>query len=1026
MILLRLISTKLIFCLFVLTNLVSFAQQSMYKPHVWTSNDGLPQNSINAIIQDHNGYLVIGTFSGIVKFDGVRFTPFPYKELDYQRVISLYEASENDLWIGTEDNGIFRIKDHEVFHYGIDDGLLSLGVSTITEAPNGNIYFLHQNKGFLEYDGENFRALVNTPFLNNYTLKALFDKKGTMWVASDQGLFYKKEGENNFTLHPDTKPKTGGLSLGFNAQDTLLYISQGEGIFKVNPKGITLSENRPYLDFLNTSLFTIDSEGNYWVSLWRRGLAYESTDGTIEYWNNEINSDFPDEEIVAILQDREGNIWLGTNGGGLVAMQKSFINTLTTKDGLSTDLTLCVAEDDDENLWVGTVGKGINKWDGKAMTSYEPTATAENIWSFASSPKGEYWAGTFGQGIYHFNKTRNNFEKDTSLHTKLILSMVWDTISNSLYVGTEYDGVYQRKNNTWENIIPGDSIQHRILHILPVAENHLWIATLGNGIFEYKNGKLKHYTQKDGLAGIRVRSLYLDADKYLWAGTYGKGLSLYRNNKWYTFTIKTGLYDDLVSSIIEDDYGYLWMSCNKGVYRALRQDLLDVADGKKETIQCRVFTQSHGMSSSETNGGFQPSVWKRKNGQLVFPTVGGVSIFNPEKLITDSPDPIVVIEELTVDNTRIEYPYITNIKPNSQSLSITYTSPIFNDPELLLFKYRLKGFSDDWTNAGDRRTAYFTNLSAGNYTFEVIAINSSGNVSHKAASISFKVKPYYYQNAWFQLTIIILTIGFILGGFFLRNWQILKRSKELELMVAEKTEDLNSTIDELKISNQNNERMLSIIGHDLRGPVGNIEQLLSLSLSESTDTKTKDEFIQLARSSATTSYNLLNSLLQWSREDKGLASFNPKKTVLEAEAQSVMDLYRFQADEKHISLVNKVMNDIVVYADVYMLSTILRNTISNALKFTQKNGEVSIDAKMEEGGTTIIISDDGTGMSKEQVTNLFSKTVISTKGTNAEVGTGLGLLLVHDLVIRHSGKAWAESEEGKGTSIFIFLPKKQE
>lgn len=1026
MVLLRFLSPKFLVMLLVLTSFGLFAQNAIYKPRVWTSDDGLPQNSINTIIQDHNGYLVIGTFSGLVKFDGVRFTYFPYPELDYQRVISLYEDDNQDLWIGTEDNGVFRIKDEKIIHYGIDDGLLGLGTSKIFKAPNGNIYFMHQNKGFVKFDGKQFIALDNTPFLKKHLLDGIVDKNNTLWLATEDGLYYQEFGKGKLKLHPDADAHTGGMALVHDNKGRLLFISQGRGIYTVSTDTLVFLENRDYLDYLNTDLFRVDKEGNYWTSLWRNGIVYESEDREdINYWNSNVDPDFPDDEISSFLQDREGNVWFGTNGGGLISMCKSYVTTISEKDGLSSNLTLCVAEDNNENIWIGTIGKGVNKWDGETIINYMPVKRAENVWSFATSPYGNHWAGTFGQGLYYYDKREDSFLRDSTFNSKLVLATIWDTVYNTLYVGTEFNGLFKRENEKWVNIISGDVIPERIINILPVGQNHLWVATLGNGVFEYNNGEIKHYTEKDGLAGNRVRALYKDKEGYLWIGTYGRGLSLFKDGKWFTYTKENGLYDNLVSAIIEDDFGYFWMSCNRGVFRVSRQSLLDIANGKNDALRCRIFTQSHGMSNTETNGGFQPAVWKRKNGQLVFPTIGGVSIFSPDKLSVEGPNPIVVIEELKVDNSRVDHAALELIKPGSRSYSITFTSPVFHDPELLRFKYRLNGFSDEWINASGRRTAYFTNLSPGDYEFEVIAINSSGKVSKKTATIYFTVNPYIYQTLWFQVSMVVLIIIVILGGFFLRNWQILKRSKELEELVSKKTKDLNSTIAELKISNQNNERMLSIIGHDLRGPVGNIEQLLSLSLSDNVDDSDRKEFVQLARGSATTSYNLLNGLLQWSREDKGLASFNPQKTILEAEVESVFDLYKFQADEKEISLINNVPSEVTIYTDVYMLATMLRNTISNALKFTKKGGTVSVEAKSDADGVTFSINDTGIGINENQLANLFSKESIkSTEGTSSEVGTGLGLLLVKDLVKRHEGKIWAESKKGVGTSIFVFIPKK--
>jgi hypothetical protein len=275
----------------------------------------------------------------------------------------------------------------------------------------------------------------------------------------------------------------------------------------------------------------------------------------------------------------------------------------------------------------------------------------------------------------------------------------------------------------------------------------------------YKDGKFTAWTEKDGLPGSTIRTLKLDTDGTLWIGTYDSGLSRFKDGKFTNYTTKEGLFDNGVFQILEDDYGWFWMSCNRGIYRVRKQELLDFAEGKIKSIVSLSYNKSDGMASSECNGGRWPAGVKTRDGKLWFPTMGGVAMIDPANVKANTPPPPVVIEEMRINNqpaafdawdAAVHNPKTAiKILPGQDNFEIAYTALSFINSENMRFKYKLEGADTDWVEAGTRRTAYFSHLAPGNYTFRVIAANADGVWNLTGASVRITIVPPFWRRWWF-------------------------------------------------------------------------------------------------------------------------------------------------------------------------------------------------------------------------------------------------------------------------------------
>ena len=262
------------------------------------------------------------------------------------------------------------------------------------------------------------------------------------------------------------------------------------------------------------------------------------------------------------------------------------------------------------------------------------------------------------------------------------------------------------------------------------------------------------------MTGNHIRSLFEDERGTLWIGTYDSGLSRFAGGKFTNYKKENGLFSDGVFQILPDDRGNFWMSSNQGIYRVSRSELEEFAAGKRKTIISTAYGKSDGMLSTEANGGGQPAGIKMRDGRLWFPTQNGVAIINPASVKTNPLPPPVVIEDARIDNETVgNLPKQIEILPGQENLEIDYTGLSFIKPEQVRFRYRLEGLDEDWTEAGNRRTAFFPHLAPGEYTFRVIAANSDNVWNEKGAALKIVVKPPFYRTWFFLLACVRCVIN---------------------------------------------------------------------------------------------------------------------------------------------------------------------------------------------------------------------------------------------------------------------------
>jgi len=529
--------------------------------------------------------------------------------------------------------------------------------------------------------------------------------------------------------------------------------------------------------------FYEDQAGNLWIGTHGGGINVLKT-GTDSIKVFDSGEDLTSNSIYAFFEDRERTLWIGTEGGGLNSLRDSRVITYTTKNGLSYDITFGVFQDSKGIVWVGTTGFGVNYLEpGENRFHFLTTRDGlsdNTVVSIAEHPEGSLWLGTRGGGVNLLtleNKQIKTFTTRDGLSDNIVRALYVDPGGN-LWAGTDSGGVH-RFSNGW--FILYGNLNFRVNTILRDSKGNLWAGTWGRGLCLLKDEKIDIFDKENGLSCNIVICIYEDKNKTLWLGTYGCGLNRFRytDGTFLKISRKEGLPDNTIYSILEDDKQNLWMSSNRGIFYVNREELDDFAAGRRKTIRPFLFGREEGMKSIECNGANQPAGWKTRDGKLWFPTTRGVSAIDPEHIGVNTFPPPVQIKEICIDGTSFPPGKDAVIPPGEGNLEILYTGLSFIVPEKISFKYKLEGFDNQWTDAGTRRTAYYTRIPPGSYHFRVIACNSDGTWNHTGASFCFRLKSRFYQTLFFKIAFPLCTvlIGFALY-FFLKKGILYRRLKK--------------------------------------------------------------------------------------------------------------------------------------------------------------------------------------------------------------------------------------------------------
>ena len=757
---------------------------AQYRFDHWTINDGLPQNSVNAILQTRDGYLWLATNDGLVRYDGVRFTVFDRSStgggIQSNRFETLFEDRRGDLWAGTYEGMLTRYRDDAFTTYTAKDGLPGHQIIKIEEDAEGHLWVAADKSLTERRDG---RFMTYNPKDCLLALSILWPARSRVWWCQDEaGLHLISRGRLITYTARDGLPNLKFTSISKDQHGCLWLGTDRGGSVRLKDGRFTIY---PVKDGLPRELVGApsydDGRGNLWAST-QSGVMVLGQDGAVASYTTAAG-------LLAAgpvpYEDREGTIWFGTSLG-LNRARRVAVTAFTKREGLYSDWVYAILQDRTGSVWIGSWGGGLSRYQDGAFTYYSDTERlfSLKITALYEDRAGCLWVGT-ERGVSRFKDGRlTRYSDEHGLAT--VWAMREDRAGN-FWFGTA-SGLVRYKNGSFTTYTTRDGLSDDSVEVIfEDRAGTLWLGTHG-GLTRLDGGRFTAYTEQDGFGSHRVRALYEDRDGVLWIGTYDGGLHRFKDGRFTAYTTRDGLFNNGAFQIFEDGRGNFWLGSNRGIYRVSRKELNEFAEGKARAITSVAYGAKDGMPNAECNGGRQPAGWRMRDGKFWFPTLGGIAIVDPEAVPVNDVPPPVVIEEFRLGNQPISFHDGVEIKPGEDSFEVHYAGLSFINPEQVRFKYRLAELEADWMDAGNRRVAYYSHVPPGEYTFTVIAANSDGVWNEQGASLRIVVEPPWWRTWWF-LTLMSLSVAGMIGFNYWRHVARLQREQRQreELALRERT-----------------------------------------------------------------------------------------------------------------------------------------------------------------------------------------------------------------------------------------------
>ena len=577
----------------------SAASGAHYSVKTWTTGEGLPQNSVTAMTQTRDGYLWLGTLRGLARFDGVRFTVFDEDntpELNSSRIVRLFEDSKSNLWIGTETAGVALAKEGRVVSVNLGRGSREGRVMSICEEPGGEVWLY-------TYDGQLARYVnggVDVWKVGPSSFRSIImEQSGLMWVGMDRGLVGL-----NATAAPNSPALPVEQPISVRQKLDFLLASQHGGYWRLADRGIQKwTTNRMQQDFgpypwPNTVIVSAaceDEQGNLIVGTLGNpageGVFWFDAEGKATQIS--LEQGLSSDEILSLTMDREGSLWVGTDGGGLNRVKRKAFDVLEASKGKTVQ---SVCQDGQGGLWIGYSGSTLHHWMAGAVKEFGPTNGLANrfVEAVFLDKNQQFRVGTggtngpFAGGLLELQDA--NFWPEPGFQSiSLEVWAIHQDRKGRLWVGTQNGLAYQTEERVWKSLTTREGLSANVVRaIADDNEGNLWVGTAGGGLNCLRDGKVTVFQKKDGLPSDDVSSLYVDEEGVLWIGTSGSGLGRFYKGKWTRYTVnKGGLISNHIDYLLEDGEGSLWIGSNFGLMRVPKKSLNDFAQGLTTTISCR-------------------------------------------------------------------------------------------------------------------------------------------------------------------------------------------------------------------------------------------------------------------------------------------------------------------------------------------------------------------------------------------------------------------------------------------------------
>ncbi len=1062
--------------------------QKEYNFTALTTKNGLSSNTVNAILQDQDGLIWFGTNDGLNKFDGTNVTVYNHIERDTSsipsnEILSLLEDRSGKLWVGTAGRLVYYDSRHSVFvRYKGDKSeqnptnvrsLYQDHLGRIWAGSYGNFKILDPATGKVETIDITHLLTSSVEFL--VVLTFFEDRQHQMWIGTNGGLLLFNEKSKKFVAY--VKNPSDPKSISGDDIRTITQDRQGHLFFGTdNGLDMLLPNGRSFLAFHHSDLqpTSISSDVIYSSVLTPGGKLWLGTEEGISIFdcNNYTSEDIrPDRRksfslshkaIKSIYMAQRGIMWFGTYQGGVnkydpnLALFNLKRSSPFDPKGLSFPAVTSFAENKDGRIFIGTDGGGLHLFNRNTglfdhcdiKSKINHSGNSLPILAMDMDSKSKLWIGTFQNGLFVYDPLTAQYKQFVAGATSRDLSQndiffVQHDSKGLMWIGTNGFGVDVFNPQTGTFLRYSKHPKNKDDLLLPLngfmramAEDrsgNIWLGSVGTGIAVFHPGARSFtlYNQSNSnLSDNAVFSIYHDRAGNTWVGTNGGGLNLFdeKTSRFTQLNESNGLANGIIYKILEDSAGLIWVSTDKGI---------SSIDPKTKKI--KNFSRSNGVQDSPFILG---SGMVTSNGELFLGGQDGFNYFSPTTLPTNDFMSPVLLTELRVanntvipgDNSPIDQ-QISSAKdirlPYGQNFSISYVALNYTTPQQNHYSYKLVGLDRDWNFVRTEKTAYYTNLDPGDYTFEVRASNSEGVWGNKTTTIKIHVFPPLWRTKYAYLLYILAAGGLLL---YLRQRGIQKIKNRLELQqekinarrLIEQQRMEAERIHELDLQKI---KFLTNLSHEFRTPISLIlapvDKLLSIPKDQAITGQVK-----MIRRNARRLLNLVNQLLDFRKMEEQELKLNLSPGDLIAFVREAAESFQDLSERKKITLVvDNCAESLPAVFDHDKVERIIFNLLSNAFKFTGVGGEIRIKTSVEEGEGQhspvfcIKISDTGIGISHELQDRIFDRFFMENNNESIlNQGSGIGLSIVKEFVQLHGGEISVESTPGRGSVFWLKLP----
>ena len=928
----------------------------------WQREQGLPQNSVQALTQTRDGYLWIGSDDGVVRFDGVRFVPFGLREgLRSGPVRTLFEDRHGTLWIGTADSGLTRWQEGQFTTFTTRDGLPADAITALGEDKEGRLWVGTEAGLAVWQDGQLASPGAAEPFKGKRITTLCKDRKGVLWLgATGVGVFRLVEGKfialtdasvEGLLLDPHCllEDKAGRIWLG--AGDDFVLCRDGNEWRRYRiPRHLA----RPHV-----SALAEEPDGTVWAGSVSEGL-FQFKEGKLAAIS--ASGGLLDNSVESLLVDREGNLWVGT-GAGLQRLRRSNLMVFGQNEGLGYGPVQGLAEVGPGVIWAGKPSDGLYRWEGRTFSRLgagDLTRRYPEVISLLMAHDGNCWMSG-APGLWCC-KDPTNLAGEIKLAALAGLNVITlaEDREGGVWAGTRDGQVWRGRQGNW--VAQTNYSQTRaITAILQDVEGGMWIGTEGKGLYRFKDGAQAHLEKGAGLLSDWIRTLYLDAQGTVWIGTAGGGLSRWRGGQLTTFTTREGLPDNTISQILEDDTGRLWLGSNRGIACVSKNELEELAAGKIAAIYPQVYGRAEGMPSEECTGGFYPAGLKTRSGRLCFATMKGIVVADPRPQAADAPAPTVVLEEAMIDGVAAEMRHLPaaggesasangvapaegvelRVPPGKHRVEFRYTGISFGSPERVRFRYRLEPLDTEWEEAGARRTAFYSYVPPGQYRFRVTACDSGGAWNEAGASLSLVVRRHWWQTWWFVGLPALGLMASVAGA--VRVAEKRKHQRRLELLEQERALEHERA------------RIAQDLHDDLGSSLTRISLLSELARTDRDDSSQVEAHMQKISQSAGQSVRALDEIV-WALRPGS----DSLQSLVEYIAHFANELFEGNTARCRLDLPHDLPTHSLPPEMRHNIFLVVKEALTNALKHSHAR-EVRVQAKATAKVLEIVVQDDGQG-----------------------------------------------------------------